>query len=838
MDKERAGRVTLLSLSSAYGIPETLTKKKISYDLYGKLVLTSLEKEVEDAYNNGISLFFPDSPIQHPFNCDGFIEEGFLLRLLIEYKFDEMLSNPVARARVLVQVLFYMKRFEIGGLALPNVIMIGDRNECFVIHSNDIVNYLDEETVWETAPSEAADANPLMVAKIAKDDNINPFIFRIDKGFDITDIVNRIRDLSTNVKRYVRVTEHNIAEIFDYFVNNVFRRPETLEPHTIVEIFIGVLLSPLDYYQHPGDRNILVGKGARYGIYGDAYLAFFDYYKKEYTPQEKMKFTEISDRLVEDTIRRRNGEFFTPVPFVDKAHRMIEKFLGETWKDDYVVWDNCCGTKNLTRDYRFKELYCSTLIENDLRIVDHYNTEAESFVFDFLNDPLTLLPKKLLKALMDDRPIVFFLNPPFATSATFTAERQKEDGSYDNMVAAEMRKEELDLACRNTVPQFLYRILAIKKEFGLSNVKIALFCKPNFLCAPSFDKFRTLFFKHFRYHEGIYFRASEFADVSENWGIAFELWSEGIQENRTSFPHVVVANNQGRIEELFTKEIYNCDGVTNSSEWIREIPVSPIKKDYPVLTSGITVFNNPKNKSIGKLSSNAIGCFYHVSCDVYHSASYVALLTGNCSHPSGKWSITKENLERVVTVFAARKLVKDEWFNDKDIFLAPDLNHPDWEEFVSDSIVFSLFHSASNQTSMRDVFYAGEKYDIRNEFFFMSRSELMELANTNSNMACYQDARTDKDRYIYELLTNISLSNEAKSVLEDARALVRSSFKYREVFHLEHPEFQINNWDAGWYQIKAILNKYDRKGLLEFQKRFRELANKMYPKVYTLGFLK
>ena len=112
-----------------------MPKKKISYDLYGKLQLTSLELEVEDAYNNGISLFFADSPIEHPFSCDGFIAEGLLLRLLIEYKFDEMLSNSVTRAKVLVQVLFYMKRFEDGGLPLPNVIMVGDRNECFVIHS-------------------------------------------------------------------------------------------------------------------------------------------------------------------------------------------------------------------------------------------------------------------------------------------------------------------------------------------------------------------------------------------------------------------------------------------------------------------------------------------------------------------------------------------------------------------------------------------------------------------------------------------------------------------------------------------------------------------------------
>lgn len=30
--------------------------------------------------------FFSDSPIEHPFACDGFISDGLMLRLIIEYK--------------------------------------------------------------------------------------------------------------------------------------------------------------------------------------------------------------------------------------------------------------------------------------------------------------------------------------------------------------------------------------------------------------------------------------------------------------------------------------------------------------------------------------------------------------------------------------------------------------------------------------------------------------------------------------------------------------------------------------------------------------------------------
>ena len=76
------------------------------------------------------------------------------------------------------------------------------------------------------------------------------------------------------------------------------------------------------------------------------------------------------------------GEFPTPKIWADKAHEYIEKSLGKTWKEDHVVWDCCCGESNLTKDYKFKELYCSTLNHKDLDSV--YN--CEKFQYDFLND--------------------------------------------------------------------------------------------------------------------------------------------------------------------------------------------------------------------------------------------------------------------------------------------------------------------------------------------------------------------------------------------------------------------------------------------------------------------
>ena len=88
------------------------------------------------------------------------------------------------------------------------------------------------------------------------------------------------------------------------------------------------------------------------------------------------------------------------------------------------------------------------------------------------------------------------------------------------------------------------------------------------------------------------------------------------------------------------------------------------------------------------------------------------------------------------------------------------------------------------------------------------------------------------------MLQNIELSNEAKVVLDKAIELTKKSFRYRELFNEEHPEYQILNFDCGWYQIKAMLKEYMPQEYKEFTELYKKLADKMRPMVYELNFLK
>lgn len=542
---------------------------------------------------------------------------------------------------------------------------------------------------------------------------------------------------------------------------------------------------------------------------------------------------EISDRLIEDTNRRNKGQFYTPTLFVDKAHRMIEAALGEDWKEKFVVWDNCCGTKNLTRDYSFEDLYCSTLEQGELDQCTDYNKESTSFQFDFLNDSLDKLPKGLLDALKANKPIVFFLNPPYATACN-QGETSKE-GINNTMVRQQMIEAKLGSGAENLQHQFMYRIMQIKNEFNLTNVHIALFSKPIYMTGGKQANFLNVFCDNFRIVDGILFNASNFADVSNKWGITFNIWETGVSENKNYFNHTCVERVNGEIIDKEVKTLYNANGLVKASEWVRK-PIKGVKMDVelPCMSNALNI---KESNRAPFTNENALGYFHNNANSVQYNAQYVGMYATPFASAHGV-VVMRDNFDRCTALFAARKLVVGNWINDKDEYLAPNEAHPAYNEFVNDSLIYSLFHSSSNQSSLRNVEYKGKTWNIKNEFFFMARADIEAMANEHHNDDCYNDAHADKDRYVYSKLQGIELSAEAQRVLDLAREIVVATFKYRVVFNAEHPEYQVNNWDCGWYQIKAMAKDYCKDQLKEFDKAFKALADKMRPMVYELGFLK
>ena len=67
----------------------------------------------------------------------------------------------------------------------------------------------------------------------------------------------------------------------------------------------------------------------------------------------------------------------------------------------------------------------------------------------------------------------------------------------------------------------------------------------------------------------------------------------------------------------------------------------------------------------------------------------------------------------------------------------------------------------------------------------------------------------------------------------------KKSFKYRQLFSEEHPEYQLDKcWDAGFYQLKALWKEYMKDEFDDFRKLYNDFSDCLRPQVYEFGFLR
>ena len=373
------------------------------------------------------------------------------------------------------------------------------------------------------------------------------------------------------------VTPNNIESLFNYFVSNCIKDKNKFSANELVGIFMGILTNKENYYIHPNNKNKLITLDKPIAVDGKVFQSIFSHFDDNLSWKQKKELIAISDRLIEDTERRFNGAFYIPSEFASYSQKMISSSLGDNWREEYVVWDCCSGLKNLTRDFTFNKLYCSTLEQNDIDLSACYNTNATSFQFDFLNDSLEKLPQSLIEHLNNNDKIIFYINPPYATACELSLDAGKSKKNVAKTRINEIMKEnKVGASSQNLIAQFLYRILLIKKEFNLTNISVGCFTKPLLTTASTFKKLRDLWFKEFKFDRGILFNAGHFAEVSSKWGITFEIWKEGIQEERNCFLMYIVDSKDGEVYPICSKVMYNTDGIKLASDWMKE-PMKGVK---------------------------------------------------------------------------------------------------------------------------------------------------------------------------------------------------------------------------------------------------------------------
>lgn len=290
------------------------------------------------------------------------------------------------------------------------------------------------------------------------------------------------------------------------------------------------------------------------------------------------------------------------------------------------------------------------------------------------------------------------------------------------------------------------------------------------------------------------------------------------------------------IEPHGVKEYYNLDNSKTLSSWVRGLSQKTEKKDFPLLSSALKL----KKNGYGLGTIDSIGYLYFDSNNVYKNTNGVSLFSSVFSHGHGI-NVTKKNIFNIFCGFSVRKMINSNWLNEKDEYLAPNESNPSFSSFSYDALVYSIFNNSSEQSSLRQIEYKNQLWDIKNEFFWMSAEKMKELSDQNGYDELYNDARASSDRYVYKLLFGEEriydkLSPDAKSVLDKATELVERSMELRQV--MANDENHLNSWDAGYAQLKLVWKEYFQDEFKEFRQLYKALEERMRPLVYELGFLK
>jgi hypothetical protein len=187
--------------------------------------------------------------------------------------------------------------------------------------------------------------------------------------------------------------------------------------------------------------------------------------------------------------------------------------------------------------------------------------------------------------------------------------------------------------------------------------------------------------------------------------------------------------------------------------------------------------------------------------------------------------------EQCMVVYAVRRIPPATWINDRDQFLAPSISLPGI--YMTDCVIWSLFSGSNQSVSMRDVVYAGSTYQIANEFFPYTIDEIQGWECSDPEV--YMSATSD--RYSATYLQTHVCSPLTQAVLDAGRAVYREF--YRQYVHLDKAKYKIQNWDAGWYQIRNSLVDagYATEELSRLKIAHTALGQDILPRIYEYGFL-
>ena len=403
-----------------------------------------------------------------------------------------------------------------------------------------------------------------------------------------------------------------------------------------------------------------------------AHTQFWNQYRR---PPRREFWDFINDRrdlLMPPDIRERQGSFFTPQIWVEKAQEAIAEVLGENWQDDHYVWDCAAGTGNLLAGLDPKAKYrvwASTLQKGDVDIIHERIRngaallDSHVFQFDFLNDDFSKLPQGL-RDIIDDfekrKRLVVFINPPYAEAGNIRATTGTGENKPEVAKGTAMHAKYKPLISSAANEMFALFLIRIAREF--TGCTIAQFSTLKHIQAPNFERFRETFKATIQ--KTFIVPAKTFDNVKGEFPIGFFVWRTGTTTTNAKV-NADVFDSKGMI--IAQKEVFPPPSNRLWMDWL---------------------------KRMHDKQGERIGFFRTTASDFQNQTG--TFITNSPSQNDFKQirihEITKNNVFSICIAFAVRLCIVPDWLNDRDQFLWPADTWKTDYEFQLDCLIYALFH--------------------------------------------------------------------------------------------------------------------------------------------------
>ena len=470
---------------------------------------------------------------------------------------------------------------------------------------------------------------------------------------------------------------------------------------------------------------------------------------------------------------------------------------------------------------------------------------------------------------MNDKPIIFYTNPPYAASGNNVGKSSK-NGVALNGVSKIMHSVGLGKPAENIYSAFFYKILMLKEKFNLHNVYISFFCKTQYMTGgPTFHSLKKAIFDKMNFYKGFLINSGEFSDTAKNWGISFTVLGDKestlnlkVKPQRENlYPLDVLELQSTGITKLSEHTLTETNSRSYLSNWVknnyRKDRNNDIHSEVLVVTSAFKAAKNtakiyyPKNAlgyawfkgnlvQYSDYPKNALGYAWFKGNLVQYSERETGLFTTDYSRERGI-PIIPENFEKCMINFAIRRATNHSWINDKDNYMKPSVDFINNKSAVADCIIYSLFDTYSYQVSLKNILFREKEYSIKNQFFWLSKYDIKTMADKYKYAEMGFQIDDADDRFVYNWLESHKndISDEGKKVLFWSKQVVQDTFSLRKVLSEDYPEFCFMRWDAGWEQIRRLMNNSTKvesytKG---FVPAFLQLRKKINKYIYEYNFL-